>query len=420
MRILAAALESVESGAAVQRAVRRDGHFLVILGKTLDLRTFRRVAVISIGKAGAGMAAALGAILGDSLDAGLIVTKQASRPPRGYTLLIGGHPIPNESSLLAGRRVLELAASLTRPDLLLCLISGGGSALVTSPVEGVTLADVQMLTTLLLACGARIDEINILRRALDRVKGGGLARATAGARVITLIMSDVVGNPLEAIASGPTIPNPTGPAEALAVLEKYELSAVVPASIVAYLRSLRPSGAAGAPADVHIIASNLDALQAAVAQAKSEGLRSQITRSDLQGEARQAGADLAEVLRGAAARRHSGPVLLAAGGETTVSLHGDGRGGRNTELALASAIALADQPGVMLATLATDGEDGPTDAAGAVVNGETCARARALGLDPSDFLGRNDSYSFFSPLDDLFRIGATGTNVNDLVLMFAW
>lgn len=426
-RILAAAVNAVEPAAAVHRAVQRERDSLTISGREHHLGSYRRVASISIGKAGWGMAAALGEILGDRLDIGLIISKHGGTPPSPHWAAIeGGHPLPDESSLLAGQRALELASSLSRDDLLICLISGGGSALVTVPVDGVSLGDLRALTECLLASGARVDEMNTLRRALDQVKGGGLARAANGAEIVSLIISDVVGNPLEAIASGPTVPNPTSGTDALAILEKYQLQGKIPASILAHLQSAPPSELPGdatpPPASAHIIASNLHAAQAALAQAKEDGFHPYLLRADLQGEAREAAFELADSLRWSALRDDpvARPACLVAGGETTVTLRGKGRGGRNTELALSAAINLADFPQVMLTSLATDGEDGPTDAAGAVVSGETWGRARALGLDPSDFLNRNDSYSFFAALDDLLRPGTTGTNVNDLVLMFAF
>lgn len=426
-RILAAAVSAVEPATAVHRAVQLKGDALTISGWQSDLGNYRRVASISIGKAGSGMASALGEILGERLDAGLIVTKHAGPPPSPrWTVIEGGHPLPDENSLLAGQRALELASSLSSDDLLLCLVSGGGSALVTVPVEGVSLGDLRVLTEALLACGARVDEINTLRRALDQIKGGGLARAANGATVASLIISDVVGNRLEAIASGPTVPNPTTRADALAIIEKFRLAGKLPASIVEYLRSTPPSGPPDDSAllheSAHIIASNLQAAQAALAQAELEGFHPYLLRTDLQGEARETAFDLVDTLRWEAL--HADPVprpaCLVAGGETTVTLRGKGRGGRNTELALSAAISLADFPGAMFVSLATDGEDGHTDAAGAVATGETWGRAQALGLDPSDNLNRNDSYSFFAALGDLIRPGPTGTNVNDLVLMLAF
>jgi hydroxypyruvate reductase len=276
----------------------------------------------------------------------------------------------------------------------------------------------------LLACGARIGEVNLLRRRLERIKGGGLVRLSNGASIVSLILSDVVGNPLEAIASGPTAPDPASRADALALLEKYALYGKIPASIPVTLEQAPETSKPGDPifAKVQnvIIGSGLLAAQAALAQAGTEGFNPYLLRVDLQGEARQAAFELSTFLR--QAKRTGDPVqrpaCIVASGETTVTLHGQGKGGRNTELALAAVIELADFPGVLLVTLATDGEDGPTDAAGAVVTGESYWRSVEMKLHPDDFLSRNDSYSFFAALDDLLKPGPTGTNANDLVFLF--
>jgi hydroxypyruvate reductase len=290
----------------------------------------------------------------------------------------------------------------------------------------VTLSDLQALTSSLLACGASVDEINILRRHLDRLKGGGLARLASPARVVSLILSDVVGNPLEAIASGPTATDPTTCADALAVLDKYQLLGKVPKTVVSVLRSgretLKPGDAVFENVDNILIGSNLLAAQAALKQAEVEGFHPYLLRTDLQGEARDVAVELCYTLRwawqtGDPAPR---PACIVAGGETTVTLHGDGCGGRNTELALASVTELDNFPDVVLVTLATDGEDGQTDAAGAVVTGETFGRAYGLGLVPVEYLHRNDSYTFFAALDDLLKPGPTSTNVNDLIFLFTF
>jgi hydroxypyruvate reductase len=425
-RILAAALNAVEPGEAVRRHVRREGEQLTVAGRVYDLSSFRRVHLLGIGKASVAMAEALAGILGERLERGLVVSKQApSAPLPAFDIIIGGHPVPDERSLAAGEKVAALAASLGPGDLLFCVISGGGSALVTAPVEGVSLSDIQELTSLLLACGARIDEINTLRRRLDRIKGGGLARLANGAAIVSLIVSDVVGNPLEAIASGPTAPDPTTRAQALAVVEKYGLKKKIPASILAALKkgaeTPKPGEALFSNVQNVLVASNLAAAQAALDRARQEGFHPYLLRTDLQGEARQAAFELATFLRQAkqTGQPVPSPACLIAGGETTVTLQGDGKGGRNTELALAAVTELADYPGVMLVTLASDGEDGPTDAAGAVVSGDTFRRAAGLGLRPGEFLERNDSYSFFAALDDLLKPGPTGTNVGDLTFMFS-
>jgi glycerate 2-kinase len=424
-RILAAAIRAVEPGQAVRRFVQRDGDRLTVAGKDYDLASFGRIVLLGIGKASIAMSAALGEILGPRLTSGLAVTKHA-RPGilLPFPVLEGGHPIPDERSLLAGEKALALVSGLGPGDLLFCLISGGGSALAAAPIAGVSLRDLQALTAELLACGARIDEINDLRRRLERIKGGGLAQRANGANVVSLILSDVVGNPLESIASGPTAPDPVTRAEALAVIDSYDLREKVPAAVLAALEGAPETPKPGDPLfeTVHnvLVGSNLLAAQAGLKQAEEEGFHPYLVRTDLQGEARQAAFELATLLRQA---RQTGqpvpaPACLVAGGETTVTLRGSGRGGRNCELALAAVIELAGYPGVLLASLATDGEDGPTDAAGAVVTGESFRRAQEVGLDPSAYLRRNDSYAFFSPLDDLLKPGPSGTNVNDLVFLF--
>jgi hydroxypyruvate reductase len=371
------------------------------------------------------MADALVEILGDRLSTGLVIPKRAT--PGSYsplTILTGGHPIPDERSLEAGKRTIELVSSLGPDDLLICALSGGGSALVTAPVDGLSLVDTQVLTSAMLTCGASIDEINTLRRRMDKIKGGGIAKITNGTTIVSLILSDVVGSALEAIASGPTAPDPTTRAAALSILVKYQLENRIPISILHSLRTYPETPKPGDPifekVQNVIVGSNLLAAQAALLQAEVDGFQPYLLRTDLQGEARLIAFELTTFLRQASLTGDPipGPACIVAGGETTVMLAGNGKGGRNTELALAAVSELADFPGVMLITLATDGEDGPTDAAGAIVTGETFRRAAGLGLHPRPYLERNDSYTFFNALDDLLKPGPTGTNVNDLVFLF--
>ena len=402
LRILQAALDAVEPGAAVRKALA-----------DRPLPNAERIFGLSIGKAALPMLDALTGLI--PLESGLAIHKHASSPsPSLYSVMEGGHPVPDKRSLAAGGAALNFVSQLTPDDLLICLISGGGSALMTAPL--VPLEDLRALTSALLACGARIDEINILRRHLDRVKGGGLVRAANGARILSLILSDVVGDPLEAIASGPTAPDPTTCEDARAVLQKYKLN--VPASIMLALEeTLKPGDALFSRVENKIIASNEIAARAALTQAEREGFQVDLLTTHLQGEAREVGFSLASKLR---VGKILHPYCLIAGGETTVTLcNNPGRGGRNQELALAAVPVLAGMKDAMLISLATDGEDGPTDAAGAVVTGESAHRAESLGLDAAASQSRNDAYSFFAALDDLIRIGPTGTNVNDLVLMFA-
>jgi len=410
LRILSAALEAVDPYKAVQK-------YLPGLSG--------RVHGLAIGKASIPMLTALAESY--PLSGALAISKHASSRSRNlFSVFLGSHPIPDSRSLEVGTRVLEFVSVLDEKDTLVCLISGGGSALVTAPYEGITLEDMQALTSLLLSCGARIDEINTIRRSLDRVKGGGLAHATK-AKIISLILSDVIGNPLEAIASGPTFPNPTTNADALNILTKYELKKQVAESIVKFLDSgsLLPSsqkhtlaGTRASGVQNMIIGDNKLAAQAAVEQAQREGIHAGILTNELQGEARDIGVMLAERLR-VSAEQMTRPFCLIAGGETTVTIKGNGKGGRNQELALSAVNELRGLENVLLITLATDGEDGPTDAAGAVVTGESAQRAESLGVDVADHLSRNDAYVCFDQLNDLLKPGPSGTNVNDLIFLLA-
>lgn len=426
-RILAAAIAAVEPGAALRREVSRRGQQLHIAGQVVDLDDFEHIYLAALGKAALPMAEALAALLGAHMTAGLAITKHAAPAanPR-LVVLEGDHPVPGPRSLQAGERLLEFVSQARPNDLVFCLISGGGSALVTAPQPGITIDDLQQLTRLLLACGAPITEINTLRRRLDRVKGGGLAQCAASARLVNLVLSDVVGNPLEAIASGPTSPDPTTRQDALEVLERYALKDQLPAAILDTLLAAPETPKPGdALFDHHqtvLVGSNLIAAQAALRQAQIEGFIPYLLCTDLTGEARQVAPALCQEVRRAGLRGEPvpRPACIVAGGETTVTLRGSGKGGRNQELALAAVTELAGFPAVLLASLATDGEDGPTSAAGAVVTGETYARALAAGMQPASFLARNDAYPFFEALDDLLKPGPTGTNVNDLIFLFAF
>lgn len=423
-RILASAIQSVEPGNAVNRFLRREGNQLVIGGQNYTLDEIRRIHVLSLGKASYAMASALSGHLSGLQFNGLIITKHiVGSPPPGFEQIIGGHPIPNKDSLIAGQKVLTLLDSVEKDDLLICLISGGGSALMAAPFPGITLEDMQSLTTALLQSGARVDEINALRRHLDQLKGGRVAEKVYPARVASLILSDVIGNPLEAIASGPTAPDPTSREAALNVIQKYDLEKKIPISILDMLRQLRETPKPGHKIFNHVknvlVGSNSQAAQAALEAAQAEGFNAQILQTDLQGEAREVAKGLCNRLK-EAINMNPRSICLIAGGETTVTIRGGGLGGRNQELALASVVQLADIENVMLIAFATDGEDGPTDAAGAVVTGETFEQGAALGISPQTFLQNNDSYHYFDVLDDLLKPGPTNTNVNDLILSFAF
>ena len=331
----------------------------------------------------------------------------------------------------ATRRLAELLSGASASDLVICLISGGGSALLASPAPGLTLGDLQSLTSRLLASGADIGEINSLRKHLETLKGGGLARLAAPATLAALVLSDVVGDSLDVIASGPCVPDRTTFQDAYRVLERYAIADDVPMSILARLRAgmrgelsetPKPGDSLFDNVSNLLVGSNRLAANAATEQARREGLNDMLLTTFLQGEARYTGRALGAIARQIAASGQplERPACLVAGGETTVSLTGGGLGGRNQELALGAVFDLAGLSDIALVTLATDGGDGPTDAAGAVVTGETLERARQLGLSPEDHLRRNDAYHFFEPLGDLLKTGATQTNVNDLAFIFAF
>ena len=429
-RILAAALGAVEPAAAVRRNLHRQEDQLVIAGRAYHLDRYHRVFIVGAGKAAYPMASQAARQLENKLSGGILVVKEGySGEVPGITLHQAGHPIPDERGLRATREIIDLLQSAGEDDLVLCLISGGGSALLTSPADGLTLDDLQRITALLLACGADITEINTLRKHLDEVKGGKLARYAYPAQLVTLIFSDVIGDPLEVIASGPTVADPTTYQDALGILERYGIQEATPPAILAHLQrglagsapeTPKPGEASLVGVQNHLIANNLLAAEAAVERARDEGFNTLLLTTYLQGEARQAGRFLAAVARQVAASGQPlpRPACIVAGGETTVTLHGGGWGGRNQEVALGAVADVAGLEGVLLITLATDGGDGPTDAAGAVVMGNTASRAHQAHLEPEAFLANNDAYHFFEPLGDLLITGPTLTNVNDLAFIF--
>lgn len=435
-RILAAAMTAVDPEEAVRNYVHREQNRLIIGKKIINLDEYRRIIVIGAGKASFLMAKALCGIVGDKLARGMVISKALGLADflPGYPsvrILKGGHPIPDNDSIGSTQALIGLLKDLDTADLVFCLISGGGSALLTQPVPGVTLEQMQNLTRTLMACGASVDEINTIRKHLDEVKGGRLAGMVYPAKLVTLILSDVIGNPLEVIASGPTVADPTTYLDSFKILDKYQVMDVVPKVVIDIFRqgrlgklpeTLKPGDPKIKNALNIIIGSNYQACAMAEAQAKKEGLHSSILTTFLNGEARSAGLFLTGILKQIVSTGDplSRPACLIVGGETTVVLKGNGRGGRNQELALSAVNELRGLERVALITLATDGEDGPTDAAGAIVTGETAGRAEKAGLSAQAYLDNNNSYEFFKQLDDQIRTGSTGTNVNDLSFLFAF
>ncbi len=428
-RILEQAVAAVDPYAATLRVAARTDEGLEIRGRTYALPAGARAIVVGAGKAGAPMARAVEEILGDRLAAGLVTVKTGYTAPLArIALREAGHPLPDAAGIAAAREMLALLTDLGPDDLVICLISGGGSALLPLPRSGFTLADMVETTNLLLRSGATITEINTVRKHLSQIAGGQLARAAAPARLVTLVISDIVGSPLEAIASGPTVPDPTTYADALGVLEKYRLTDHIPPAAVTTLRrgaagelpeTPKPGDPVFREAQVEVVADNTTAARAALAEAGRLGFHPLLLSTYIEGEAREIGRALAGIARQAAATGEpiARPACIIAGGETTVTVTGNGRGGRNQELALAAAQALEGVAGVLLVSFATDGTDGPTDAAGGVADGTTTARAKARGMDPARHLAANDAYPCLDAIGDLIRTGPTNTNVNDLMLI---
>jgi glycerate-2-kinase len=428
--LLRAALAAVHGERLVREAVREEGGALVLAGRRIDPGA--RLVVAAAGKAAPAMAAGLEAAAGARIARGWLVTRDghadAARaagalPPTRWTVREAGHPVPDARSEAAARELLALAAATGPGDVLVLLLSGGASALLACPLPGLAGADLAAATRALLACGAAIDEVNAVRKHLADVAGGRLARAAGAGRIEVLAISDVPGDRFDVLGSGPCTPDPSRYEDALAVLARRGIAESFPAAARAHLeagaRGERPeSPKPGDPAFARVratrLAGNDTALEAAAAAARQRGLSVVTLPGALRGEARRAGVRLAGLAR---ALRPRVSTLLLAGGETTVTLRGDGHGGRSQELALAAALALAGSQGVTLLAAGSDGSDGPTDAAGACVDGATVARAQARGLDPRAALARQDSHSFFSAAGGLVRTGPTGTNVMDLALI---
>lgn len=434
-----AALGAVDPFAAVLRHLHVEGGVLRAGAAMWPLTVSasgspRRVFVLALGKAAVPMAAAACQVLGDIRLEGVVVTKYGHVAdyalPATLEVIEAGHPVPDAAGIRGGIAFLHCLSQTTADDVVLLLLSGGGSALLPAPSPGVTLEDLRVTTDLLLRSGANIVDLNVVRKHLSSLKGGQLARKAAPAPVIALALSDVVGDLMDVIASGPAAPDPTTFAQAKDVVERYDLTELVPKSVSAHLQAGLRGEVAETPKPgdrlferVHsvIVGSNALAARAAVAQAETLGYAGLLLTTFIEGEAREI-AKVAVAL--AKSLKTTGdpvslPACLVWGGETTVTVTGQGKGGRNQELALAAALGLEGIAGVAVMALATDGTDGPTDAAGAVVDGTTAVRARDLGWDLRAALQDNNAYPLLAGVGDLLRLGPTGTNVNDLLVLLA-
>lgn len=427
--MLKQALESVESEPALRRAVRKRGDILTVGSRRYDLRHYDRVVVVGAGKATAPMARAIEGILGSRLHSGLVIVKYGHGvSTKRIVVEEASHPIPDRAGVLAAKRLRSIAASLTDRDLLIVLLSGGASSLMPAPIHGITLADKQRVTRQLLRSGAEIAEINSVRKHLSSLKGGRLAESTK-ATVVTLILSDVLGDDVSAIASGPTAPDPTTYDGAVACLKRYKIWSQVPRAVRDHLERGRrgqipetPKARSAVFRRVHneIIGNSRLALGSLMRIARKAGLRTVLLSMTMTGEARIVGAQFGALARKIIDEKRpvAKPCCLMAGGETTVTVMGGGKGGRAQEFAVAAAKVIAGLPNVWVVAVGTDGTDGPTDVAGALVGGRTVAQADRLGIDLDSALSRNDTYPALKRLGSHIFTGPTGTNVNDLYLLF--
>ncbi|MBW1858806.1 MAG: glycerate kinase [Deltaproteobacteria bacterium] len=427
--IFLAGVRAVEPAAAVKRYCQRKGNELRIHEKVYDLTQFRNIYIIGAGKAGGPMARAMEEILGERITEGLVCVKYGHLAELSRVQLIeAAHPVPDDKGLAAAEAILGLVSKAGEEDLVLCLISGGGSALLPLPVEGLSLEDKQETTKTLLACGAAIHEINALRKHMSRVKGGGLARAVYPATLVSLILSDVIGDDLDVIASGPTVPDLSSFQDCMNIVKKYGIRDMIPEKVRAFFQKGVEGEAPETPktgdpvfaeTESVIIGSNLACVLAAEEKAQGLGYNTVVLSTMIEGETKEVAGVHVAIAKEVQKTGHpiSCPACVLSGGETTVTITGRGLGGRNQEFVLAGAMTLNGVEGIVILSAGTDGNDGPTDAAGAIADGQTIARSQALGLNPSDFLSGNDSYHFFQKLGDLIKTGPTNTNVMDLRIL---
>ncbi len=438
-RLTEAALHAVAPDSAVLRHLRLEGDRLTLIDElgapawAGDLKHFRRIRVLGAGKGAAPMAAALEKLLGDRIHDGLVVVKYGHDLPepertRRIRILEGAHPVPDEAGADAAGQIVAMAEACGKDDLVFSVFTGGASALTPALRPGIALADMQRLTGLLLECGATIHEINTLRKHLSRFSGGNLVRAAAPATVLGLIVSDVVGDDLDVIASGPTVPDSSSFADCLRIVESYGLRWKLPESIWRLFERGLQGGEPETPKSSDpvfqnvrnvLVASVRQALEAAAKEAGRCGFVPHILTSTLRGEARITAGELVETARRIQRELKPGdaPLCLLAGGETTVTLKGSGKGGRNQEMALAATLQLANDSGIDMVCVGTDGTDGPTDAAGGYAFSGDMARLRSMGLQPQACLDANDSYPLLHKAGTLLRTGPTRTNVMDIAIM---
>ena len=424
--IFYAGIAAVEPEAAVKRFCRRRKNYLVIGGLKYNLSKFDNVFVIGAGKAGAPMSSAIEDLLGERITEGIVNVKYGHVASLKHVKLVeAGHPVPDKNGRAGASKILDLAKKAGGDDLVICLLSGGGSALLPYPAPGLSLKDKQNTIKMLISCGATIHEINTIRKHTSLIKGGRLAKAAFPATLVTLILSDVVGDDLDVIASGPTVFDSSTYKDCLGIITKYGLSRKLPGKVVKYLTGGAEGKIPETPkaGDIvfektrnHLVGSNIEAIKSAKQKAESLKYNTFVLSSMIEGDTKEAAHFHCAVAKEIA---KTGlpvpkPACIISGGETTVNVTGKGLGGRNQEFALAAALEIAGLENTVVLSGGTDGTDGPTDAAGAFADSTTLRRASVIGIDPLQYLSDNDSYNFFRKLGDLFITGPTNTNVMDL------
>jgi glycerate 2-kinase len=413
----------------IKNKVSVRGSTLFVEKEAYDLKNYEHIHVVGGGKACAPMAKAMEEILGDRLDSGIVIVKyNHGLPLKKIKTIEASHPIPDLSGQRGTSEILRLLSNSGKKDLIICLISGGGSALLVQPHKEITLQDIQITSNELLACGATIGEINSVRKHLSAIKGGQLAKASYPSTLVTLMLSDVIGDPMDIIASGPTVPDESTFEDACKVIQKYSLENRIPVSVNKLLENGRTGGIEETPKRGNrifvnmqnvIIGSNKIALEAAKKKAIDLGYNTIILSSLVQGESKEAAKFFTAIAKEVYLTESpvTKPACIIAGGETTVTIKGNGKGGRNQEFALSAAIEIEGYEGIVVLSGGTDGTDGPTDATGAIVDAHTCKYAREnFYLNPEDYLVRNDSYHFFKKIEQHLITGPTLTNVMDIMI----
>jgi hydroxypyruvate reductase len=427
--IFEASLAAADPILLVRRSLQLDGAILQAGKRLYDLARYSNLYVVGAGKAAAKMARAVEALLGERIAGGIVIVKHGhSIPLKKLKIVEAGHPIPDPAGIRATEAIIRLLRRTQKNDLILCLVSGGASALLSCPVVGLSLQDKQRTTQALLNCGARIQEVNAIRKHISGIKGGRLAELAYPSTVLSLILSDVIDDSMDNIGSGPTAPDSSTFADCLSIIDRYGLGDMIPLAVTTFLKK----GAAGEIADTPkadnpifqqvqnlLIGNNQLALVAAKEKAQALGYNTLILSSSVEGEATRVAIDhvvsARDVLSSSSPVRP--PACIISGGETTVTIRGAGLGGRNQEFALAAALEIDGLNGIVVLSGGTDGTDGPTDAAGGIVDGTTVQRARDQGLNARSYLERNDSYPLLKAVGDLLITGPTLTNVMDLRLI---